>query len=139
MQLNGSGDRGIGNGLAVAALGLEASIESYGATYDALWGALGDYGFAFQRRCTLQECGGRQSLTVYEATPYSLRVHYQGAEAGEARWSVKLTQEDATGWGGYEVCGVASETGHTADFLNDRLWAFRKLVSQGSASVVRGD
>src|ERR1700733_4859659 len=66
-----------------------------------------------------------------------LRVCYRGAEGTEARLSIELTREDATGWGGYQVCGVASDTGHDADTLNEMLRTFRRLAIEGAAAVLR--
>ncbi len=114
-----------------------AAVERYGATHEALWAALGSDWLEGKQFCRFEECSTGRRLTVEERTPYSLQVHYSNAGTEEASWSVELTHEDADGWGGYEVCAVASPTGHSARVLDGCLLAFRRLVDQGGASVLR--
>jgi hypothetical protein len=136
MNLNGSGDRGVNN-QSQSVLGLGAFSERYRATYDALWAALGDDWIADRQRCVIVEPATSHTLTIEAETPYRLQVCYHGAEAEDPCWSVELTREGPDGWGGYEVCGVISDTGHSTEALNGRLLQFHELVAAGAASILR--
>ena len=133
MQLNSRGE-GASNERALGVAGIDAAVGGCGATYDALWLTLGDRWFDGRRQCVIRERGERQSLSIEQVTPYGLLVHCDGAETGQARWSVELTREDADGWGGYDVGRVTSQTGHSVDALNGHLRVFCRLMSEGAAA-----
>ena len=111
--------------------------RTYDATYAVVWKALGDGWLEGHRECRLIERRTGHTLSVEAQTAYRLRVQHDGGES-RACWRIELTEEDADGFGGYEVCGVASDTGHSTEALNERLTAFRDLVADGKASVLRG-
>jgi hypothetical protein len=110
------------------------AANEHDAIYEALWGVIGDLWFDGRRRCVIEERGGSQGLLIQQMAPYSLRVNYVGAEAADTAWSVELTREDANGWGGYEVCAVTSETGHSIDALKNCLLGACQAMSENKAA-----
>jgi hypothetical protein len=136
--MNLSHSNGAANKHPATVMSGDTAASDYDATYDALWGVIGDLWFRGRRRRVIEERGRRQRLSVEQVTPYSLQVHYTGAEMAEAAWSIELTREGADGWGGYEVCSVTSQTGDTVDELNERLLAACRLPCTGARRYWEG-
>ncbi len=119
--------------------------DKYHPTTEALWKALGFDWLEARRQCVILERDTGRTLIIETEDPetaYDLRVRYHGRGNGaeHARWSVEMERPDADGFGGgADVQHVTSDTGHSAEALNDHLWAFHRLAVEGKASILRGD